>query len=360
MVHEDILHTVDAINFVSRDQYRIDTILREIDNITTIDACCAFDHAGRGAQADLYLAKNNLNPALGKTLARDIYNLLYNKVSTDSSSADAAHDHFKSQLSTCNRGTGSWEDGWQIVKSDIKNDKILVRKGQVVFCVRTDEVKCQGKMDASMACRVRIPKETQNLNANYFMIFGNLSSVGCKNPVEDVVRFYWNLTADGALDYVRFCTDELNRERLHFKTKVLSDSRAYDRSDAGVLYINRADLQETLPIIKDIHRRLRGKIKLATPLFAKRLADGLGFAEDPRDDSSFGLSRARIIAGALIRCMVEERRSRDEIVLSVRQSFEEEGIDPLAPYALKDHVFDYEQVLDSAMDVSIHRQEELT
>jgi hypothetical protein len=360
MVHEDILHTVNAINFLSRDQYRINTTVREIDKIKIIDPYGVFDHEDRGAEAASYLAKNNLNPALGRILATDIYNLLYNKASADGSSTGTAHDHFKSQLSACNSGTGSWEDGWQIVRSDIRNDQILVRKGQVVFCVRLDEVKCQGKMDASMACRVRIPKETQNLNVNFFMIFGNLSSVGCKNPVEDVVRFYWNLTADGALDYVRLCTDALNRERLHFKTKVISDSRAYDRSDAGVLYINRSDLRETLPIIKGIHGRLRGKIKPATPLFAKRLADGLGFAEDPRDDNSFGFSRAKIIAGALIRCLVEGRRSSDEIVLSVQQSFEEEGIDPLTPYALKDHVFDYEQVLGSAMDGSIRRQKELT
>lgn len=360
MVHEDILHTVDAINFLSRDQYRIDTTLREIDKIRIIDPYRVFGEEGRGAETGAYLAKNNLNPALDRILATDIYNLLYNKSPADSFSASTAHDHFKSQLSACNSGTGSWEDGWQIVESDLRNNHIAVKKGQVVFWVEADEVKCQGKPDASTSCRVRIPKETRNLNANFFMIFGNLSTVGCKNPLEDVVRFYWNLTAEGALDYVRFCTEALNRERLHFKTKVISDPRAYHRSDAGVLYVNRADLRETLPIIKDIHGRLQGKIKPATPLFAKRLADGLGFAEDPRDDNSFGFSRAKIIAGALIRCLVEGRSSRGEIVQFIRQSFEEEGIDALAPYALRDHLFDYEQVLSSAMDASIRRQEELT
>ncbi|MFI4941261.1 MAG: T3SS effector HopA1 family protein [Burkholderiales bacterium] len=360
MVHEDILHTVDAINFLSRDQYCIDTILREVDKIRIIDPYRVFGPEDRNAEGESYLVKNNLNPALDKILATDIYNLLYNKTAADSYSAGAEHDHFKSQLSACNSGTGSWEDGWQIVESDFKNNQVAVRKGQVVFWVETDEVKCQGKADASRSCRVRIPKETRNLNASFFMIFGNLSSVGCKNPLEDVVRFYWNLTAEGALDYVRFCTEALNRERLHFKTKVISDPRAYQRSDAGVLYINRADLRETLPIIKDIHGKLQGKIKPATPLFAKRLADGLGFAEDPRDDNSFGFSRAKIIAGSLIRCLVEDRCSRGEIVQSVRQSFEKEGIDPMAPYALKDHLFDYEQELSSAMDDSVRRQEELT
>ena len=168
------------------------------------------------------------------------------------------------------------------------------------------------------------------------------------------------MSAEGALDYVRHCTDMLNRERLHFKTKVISDPRAFHRSDAGVLYINRSDLRRALPIVREIHGRLRGKIKPATPLFAKRLAPGLGFAEDPRDDNSFGFSRARIIAGALIRCLVEERCSRSEIVQAMQQSFLHEGIDPLAPYALKDHIFDYEQVLSSATAACVGRQEELT
>ena len=360
MVHDDILRTVDAIDFLSHDRYRIDTILREVDKIKIIDPYRVFDRDGRGAQADSYLAKNKLNPALDKILATDIYNLLYNKSPADGFSSSAALDNFKSQLSACNSGTGSWEDGWQIVKSDIENKQIDVKKGQVVFCVTPDEVQYQGMLDAGTACQVRIPKETRNLNANFFMIFGNLSSVGGKDPMQDVLRFYWNLSAEGALDYVRHCTETLNRERLHFKTKVISDPRAFHRSDAGVLYINRSDLRRTLPIVRDIHGRLRGKIKPATPLFAKRLAAGLGFAEDPRDDNSFGFSRARIIAGALIRCLVEERCSRSEIVETMQQSFEQEGIDPLTPYALKEHVFDYEQVLSSATAASVGRQEELT
>jgi hypothetical protein len=140
---------------------------------------------------------------------------------------------------------------------------------------------------------------------------------------------------------------------------VISDPRVYRRSDAGVLYINRSDLRETLPVVKDIHGRLYGKIKPATPLFAKRLAAGLGFAEESRDDNSLGFSRAKIIAGALIRCLLEDRCSRAEIVLAIHQSFEHEGIDPLAPYAQKDHVFDYEQVLSSATDISAGPKEEL-
>jgi len=363
MLHDDILQTIDAIDLVSRDLYCIDGTLRDFNNVVAIAPRRAYAPEGRNPVVDADEKRGAVNPALDSILATDIYKLLYQnpRPSTGAGGTPLDQcDYFKSQLSVANCGTGTWEDGWKIVKSDIKNNQIAVKKTHVVFWVTTDEVKCQGKYDASMACRVRIPKEAANLNGGYFTIYGNYSSVGCKAPVEDVVAFYWNLTAKGAPDFVRYCTSALNEERLHFKIRMLSDPRAYQRSDAAILTINRADLAETLPILQEIHRKLNGEIRPATPAFCRRIADGLGFAEEPRDDSSLGYSRSKIIAEALMGCLTKGHVLKGKVLQAVQQSFEEHGIDPMAPYALKEHVSDYEQVFDAAMGLPMRRQEKLT
>jgi hypothetical protein len=363
MLHDDILQTVDAIDLVSRNLYCIDGALRDFKNVVAIAPRRASAREGRNSAADPAGTKDTLNPALDNILATDIYKLLYQSprpITAASGTPLDQCDYFKSQLSAANCGTGTWEDGWQIVKSDIKNNQIAVKKNNIVFWVTTDEVKCQGKHDASMACRVRIPKEAANLDGGYFTIYGNYSSVGCKAPVEDVVAFYWNLTAKGAPDFVRYCTSALNEERLHFRVRMLSDPRTYQRSDAAILTINRADLAETLPILQEIHHKLSGEIRSATPMFCRRIAGGLGFAEEPRDDSSFGYSRSKIIAEALTGCLTKGHVLKGKILQAVQQSFEEHGIDPMAPYALKEHVSDYEQVFDAAMGFSMRRQEKLT
>jgi len=363
MLHDDILWTVDAITLVSRDLYCIDGTLREFDNVVAIAPRRRYAHEGRDAAVCSARRRDEVNPAFGDILATDIHNLLYQGAATRLAAADTPQDqrdYFKSQLSAANCGTGTWEDGWHVVLSDIKNNQIAVSKRHVLFWVTTDEVKFQGKLDASMACRVRIPNEAANLEGDYFTIFGNYSTVGCKNPVEDVVAFYWNLTAKGAPDFVRYCTSALNEARLHFKIKVLADPRAYLRPDAAILTINQADLAETLPILHEILHKLSGEIKPATPLFCRRIADGLGFAEESRDDDSFGISRSKIIAGALTRCLARGQILKGKILQSVKLSFEEHGIAPMAPYALKEHVSDYEQVFDAAMGIPIRRQEKLT
>ncbi len=363
MLHDDILQMVDAIDLVTRDLYCIDGNLRELNNVVAIAPRRAYSHQGRDATGYRGARRDDINPARGNVLATDIYQLLYQSTMARPDAAGVPQDqrdYFKSQLSAANCGTGTWEDGWQIVMSDIKNNQIAVKKRHVMFWVTTNEVKCHGKLDSSMACRVRIPKEAANLDGDYFTIFGNYSSVGCKVPMEDIVAFYWNLTAKGAPEFVRHATSTLNEERLHFKIKVLSDPCAYQRSDAAILTINRADLAETLPILQGIHHKLNKEMKPATPLFCRRIADGLGFAEEPRDDSSFGYSRSKIIAGALTRCLVKGHVLKGRVLQSVQQAFEENGIDPMTPYALKEHVSDYEQVFDAAMGTSIRRQEKLT
>jgi|GEM_PF-6458426 len=80
-------------------------------------------------------------------------------------------------------------------------------------------------------------------------------------------------------------TEQLNREGIPFKTKVLSNPHQYLRADAGVLYVDQRDFGRLRPIIKQLYDDLRPGLNAPVPMFTKRLAPGLGLAEIPAEGS---------------------------------------------------------------------------
>ena len=65
------------------------------------------------------------------------------------------------------------------------------------------------------------------------------------------------------------------------------------------------------------------------PLFTKRLANGLGLAEDPSRGMSFGQHRCRLTAQALWRSFARGDADRNSRADSVASAFHREGLDPL-------------------------------
>ena len=50
-----------------------------------------------------------------------------------------------------------------------------------------------------------------------------------------LVRFYWHVNADGAVQLMRLATTALNEAGLPFRLKALSEPSGYTRCDAAVL-----------------------------------------------------------------------------------------------------------------------------
>lgn len=346
MVHEDIENTIDAIVFISEHKYTINSITRDIDKIKIIDPYSVV-HVETLENSDQSSSiEKNKEMYFAKVLSTDIYNLLYNATSLSSRHVACSRNDFISDLSNSNNGNGTWEYGWKYIGEAETDEHAMVSRNGVVFFVPKTEIKFRDNIDdAGCICWVKIPKEIRNLNVNFYMAFGNSSDIGQEASTEDVVRFYWNLMASGAVDYMRLITSEFNHFGFSFKTKVISDPKSYDRSDAGVLYVRKKDLREVLPIVQRVHHEIRRHLRTTVPLFSRRLHNGLALAEDPRDTLSFGFSRAKTIADALISCLANKGGERRQFIQSVQSAFESQGIDPMNPYALKVNVDDYERIL---------------
>jgi hypothetical protein len=237
---------------------------------------------------------------------------------------------FLAALSSANTGTGAREGGWSVVSVaadvvTVTRDGLRVWVGREDTYADADETLSPGQVRA-----VRFPKELLKLSPGFYMALGNEGLVF--EPGRPLIRFYWNLRAAGAPTLIKGVTQRLNDDRIPFRLKVVSDPARYDRCDAGILYVERADYEHVLPAVRRALAELGAALKQATPVFTKVLAPGLGLAEDPTGSGdSFGMDRCRILAEAVVR--VHERDVAGAARLAVtKETFAEEGISLATPY----------------------------
>jgi HopA1 effector protein family len=193
---------------------------------------------------------------------------------------------FADRLSTANAGHGTWQHGWAEHGSESDGWSVVERHG-VRFRVPAAEVRTGA---------VRIPKEHFELIPGFYLAHGDAD--GTRDD-GDTVRIYWHAVPSGAERLVALTTRLLNEAAIGFQLKLVSEPLRYDRTDAAVLYLSRRDCARAIASIERIHGELGRALRPTVSLLVKRLAPGVGFAEDPGDGSSFGEHRCRLLATIL-------------------------------------------------------------
>ncbi|HXU94699.1 MAG TPA: T3SS effector HopA1 family protein [Gallionella sp.] len=335
MMHEDIRNVLNAVRILSKSEYTINDTRRDIERIKITSS----------ESVDLFLTNDGITQGditglMYKVLSTDIYNTLYNLNDKPEPCLEEIGSNFLTRLSNANSGVGGWENGWRVLFQNEKSGHFAVQKGKVQFWVMEDEVDVSGEGEKS--CLVRIPKELKFLHPYFYMAFGNAKpSRGSRG----LVRFYWNLTPSSSPSYIKGITHCLNEAGIYFKTKVLSDPEKYTRSDSGVLYLEKESLRAALPHVLKVYHSISNSVNKGIPLFTRKIKDGLSFAEDTTDDQSFGFSRSSLIAKSIIgHCQM--RSSGPSLEEYVSRIFQEQGIDPSTPYAVKDSLNEYESILN--------------
>jgi hypothetical protein len=132
--------------------------------------------------------------------------------------------------------------------------------------------------------------------------------------------------------FVAAVSATLNQLGIPFRAKVLNDPSAYQRADAGVLYIDRRFCHGAREAITQIHRTVSPHLRPEIPLFTKSLAAGLGLAEDPDNGLSFGQHRCQMIAEALWQSFTQLDPDGDTRAATLASVFQQAGLNPLQPY----------------------------
>ena len=254
-------------------------------------------------------------------------------------SPPAGKTPFVEALSAANCGTGHWEEGW-VVLSISDSEVIIYKQGLELSTQAKDLFVPEGNsLATAMPLSVRCPKEFLGISPGFYMAHGNaaLSDDGSQG----IVRFYFNLTAAGALSLMKQATLMLNQAQLPFNLKVLNDRQGYSRCDSVVLYIRKSDYRHVATIVREIYQDVSIHLKQRTPVFTKSLAPGVGLAEEPGQEFSFGEHRCRLLADGIIRAYEQQKKSLHERLQIVAERFAEDGIDLEMPFLNPGSADDY-------------------
>ena len=245
----------------------------------------------------------------------------------------AGDSSFLRELSEANSSQERWDSGWQIYQT-LPSGQILAHKYGIMRMVWPGEFMAHDGF--GMAPRVGanisilVARESRTMQPGFYFAFGE--TVTDQQDDYSIVRFYWNITDSAAPGLIRLITQRLNRFQVPFRLKCLSFRTQFKRADAAVLFLGKRYYRITAELLVDVYEQVRGNLKTETPLFTKQLAAGLGFAEDPGNGESFGMSRCRIVAEGLWSAYVKGLPTQQARLQEVIAHFEKNGIALEHPY----------------------------
>ena len=185
-----------------------------------------------------------------------------------------------------------------------------------------------GKPEGGDPILVHAPVEGKaNPSDAFFFAFGE--TVSPFGQSEDLIRFYWNISADGAPSLVSLITGELNRFQIPFRFKCPGRESEYYRLDCAVLYVHKCYWPIVSKLARRIHKQIVEDLCPGTPPLTRPLAHGLSLAEDPGEGRSFGMHRCTLLARAALE--LRQNPGADPLDLADRH-FREAGLDLRVPY----------------------------
>lgn len=255
------------------------------------------------------------------------------------------------ELSQANSGLDAWDSGWEISEL-LPNGQVRARKREVDRDFWPGEfITTEGPGLAprtGMHLKAFFPKESAHMQPGFYFAFGN----SAEEEFEElsIVRFYWAIESSGAAALLQEITGRLSRFQVPFRLKMPVDASFYNRLDAAVLYVNKRFYQITSVLLARVHQAVSDHLLLDTPLFTKRLAAGLGLAEDPGNGESFGMHRCRLLAEAISAAYISPDQTATpagNVLDTVVRQLERAGVRADAPYLNAGSVDQYPFPLES-------------
>lgn len=243
---------------------------------------------------------------------------------------DAAPDRpaVQADLWDANTGRGSLRGGWT-VRGRGGSCTIVERLGLRLRATADEVIGGDAPPGIGATVAVRMPKGSPGLARGFAFADGDAGpGVDTDEPLD---RVYWNVRGGARPALMRRVTTVLNRLGLPFRFKLANDPEEL-RCDAAVLYTRRT----LRPILDEALRTIfdGGDVELRprVPLLTKPLAPGIGFAEDPAGEASFGAHRSELLADALIDAWRGGRPTRLELEAAYRRRFVAAGLQPDHPH----------------------------
>jgi hypothetical protein len=233
-------------------------------------------------------------------------------------------------LFAANAGRGTWERGWRL--DAVEGGALVVaRDGLRVWAPESECRIGGGALRLGAPVAVRLPSALPAISPGFFTVVGNADLAPGRGDL--IARLYFNVSCAAGPALVARLTRMLNGACVRFRLKVVDHPDRFTRCDAAVVYLHAGDLRARRRLLSATVRAGSVELEPGTPAFTKRLADGVGIAEERvGGNDSFGMRRCRVVADAAIAAHELGIRDLPGRSRLVERHFADAGIDIDAPY----------------------------
>lgn len=241
---------------------------------------------------------------------------------------------FIAHLAAANTSTPYWDEGWQVAEVAYSGE-IIATKGTMARLVRPGEfLHLEGtgsRIQPGTPIRLFFASDSATAQSGFYFVFGETASP--RFDSRKVIRYYWNLSPDGASTLVHSITTKLNRFQIPFRFKCANTREAYARRlDSALVYVNARFHHITAELMADVYHEVAPYIQPDTPLFTHQMVPGLAFAEDPANGDSFGMSRCRLVAEGLWQAYLTQEESVEARLRYIKTQFAAHSLRWEQPY----------------------------
>ena len=266
----------------------------------------------------------------------------------DNSSALGVKAEFFEELHGKNHGEGYFDAGWRVLSQE-HDGRLRVNKNGLSLSVDRDQHLKPSDRAVQVGVDVAVYLPKNRVQNGFYVAIGNTGPAVDDQVAQGIVRVYFNISSEGASEIMSGVTRYLNELVAPFSFKTLYNPDNYQRYDCAVLYIQKQHYQIVQPVLQLVYRENQQYFRPDTPLFTKRLAPGLGLAEEPSEKftarESFGLNRCQMVAEGLLDAQRRKAHTPEQRSAAVLAQFEHRGIDVQRPY-LNPAAEDIYQLLD--------------
>lgn len=292
------------------------------------------NHNHSHAPAPAGQATDAESQAFVKTLSTYLYEFAYSRPFRnevpESRALDLSPDpELLEALSAANATRDRWEHGWSVGQI-MHGGQILARKGNLTRNVWPGQFLSKDGPAAVLRQGAEVSifyaRESRSLQDGFYYAFGE--AVEETKQGFGLVRLYWNVRLDGAAKLIGLLTARFNRFQVPFRLKCVTSRSQFERTDKAVVYLAKRFFPIAADLMLEVHREIADQLEDDVPLFSKKLAKGLGVAEDPGTGESFGQSRCHPLAQSVWNCYQQGEHSPKARLREFGRLLKENKIDP--------------------------------
>ena len=251
----------------------------------------------------------------------------------DSPATGTVDESLVATLSAANTSRDRWEEGWTISQVH-SSGEVTAQRGNVTRGVWPGQFLSEDGPGSRPrpGARIRLfyPRESKSLQAGFYYCFSETPEPGYDGL--GLTRAYWNVTPEGAPHLVRLLSERLNRFQVPFRLKCATLPGEYGRTDVAVVYLAKRAFPFFAGLLPSVYPELHPFLGEEVPLFSRRLAPGVGIAEDPGNGESFGQHRCRVVAEACWSAFLGGRQSPETLLGEIHRRLAAAGVDPDRPW----------------------------